>query len=371
MKENKPRPKVILGPFKKNNVGSISLLNTVFKNNIVSDYEVIPFFTDREKGQTSLAELNFTNLSYFFKQNSSLKILVKKHKPDIFHFSLHSYWSMEKSLVMLTFAKLFGAKKTIAHLHGGSFETFWNEMNPLRKWFAKQLFKKIDLILVASTYWKTFFESKYFPNQIEIVNNPINEDFVREIEKLKDVKRNKEFLFVGSLGERKGTYDLLKVAELNKELSLTLIGNSEKTGDFENIENIIAQKKLNNVTLVKSDRLALKEKVSYFSESGCFIFPSYAENFPLVIIEAAAAGMPIISTRVGAVPEFFKDQQDILFAEAGDIKQINAAINHIVRNKTAANQLGINARRVYEEKLTLSVIINQLEKAYKTALKPC
>lgn len=369
MRKNNIKPKVILGPYKNDNVGSISLLNTVFKNNMENDFEVIPFFTDREKGNRSLAEFNFTNLTYFFKQNLDLIRLVKKHKPDIFHFSLHSYWSMEKSLVMITIAKFFGSKKTIAHLHGGSFEKFWTEMNPIRKTVARQLFKNVDLIIVASTYWKEFFEKNGFSNHVQIVNNPISEEFVREIEKVKVIARNTDYLFVGSLGERKGTYDLLKVAEMDKNFSITLIGNSEKIGDFEKISEIIEQKKLSNIKLIKSDRLELDEKVKYFSESGCFILPSYSENFPLVIIEAAASSIPIISTRVGAVPEFFTNEQNILFVKAGDIQQINSAINQISQNKLKANELGKKAHQVYESKLSLPLIVDQLREAYQNVLK--
>ncbi|WP_299363759.1 glycosyltransferase family 4 protein [Winogradskyella sp.] len=371
MTDKTPKPKIILGPFKKDNTGSISLLNTVFKNNLSNEYEIVSFYTNREKGKTSLAKLNLTNIRYFIKQKINLVKLVRAHKPDIFHFSLHSYWSMEKSLVMITIAKFFGAKKAISHLHGGSFEEFWIEMNPIRRWFAKQLFKNVDQIIVASTYWKSFFEKNHFPNEIRIVNNPINESFVEGIKKIKEVNRNNSCLFVGSLGKRKGTYDLLKVAEVNKDFSLILIGNSEQIGDIEKISEIIKQKNLNNIKLIKSDRLELDEKVKYFSESGCFLFPSYTENFPLVIIEAAAAGMPIISTRVGALPEFFTHNENIIFVEPGNINQINSAIQQFANDKSKTKELGLEANKVYEEKLALPLIINQLHKAYKSALNQC
>ncbi|MGB3606473.1 MAG: glycosyltransferase family 4 protein [Psychroserpens sp.] len=368
MIDNSQKVKVLLGPFKTDNHGSISLLNTVFKNNLGNDYDVVPFYTNREKGKTSLSQFNFNNISYFFKQKIDLIKLVRNHKPDIFHFSMHSYWSMEKSLTMIAIAKLYGTKKTIAHLHGGSFEKFWNEMNPIRKSLARQLFKNVDLIIVASTYWKEFFQKNEFLNQVEIVNNPINEEYVKQVGNEKVKKRNTDYLFIGSLGERKGTFDLLKVAEMNKDFSLVIIGNSDKVGDYEKISEIIEQKKLNNIKLIKSDRLTLSDKVKYFSQSGCFIFPSYTENFPLVIIEAAAASIPIISTRVGALPEFFSHEQNILFVEAGDLNQINSAINQISNNKIRANELGDNARQVYEEKLALPLIVKQLRNAYKIVL---
>ena len=66
----------------------------------------------------------------------------------------------------------------------------------------------------------------------------------------------------------------------------------------------------------------LEDKVNYFTKSAVFLFPSHNENFPLVIIEAACAGLPIISTRVGAVPEFFEHMKNIFFVEPGNLLEI-------------------------------------------------
>ncbi|MEM6517317.1 MAG: glycosyltransferase family 4 protein [Bacteroidota bacterium] len=353
------------------NTGSITLLNSVFKNNIGDDFEIIPFYTDREKGKTKLSEFNFTNLAYFKSQQNDLKKLIRKHKPDVFHFSMHSNWSMEKSLALLTTAKKSGVKKTIAHLHGGSFEKFWKEMNPIRRAIAKRLFKNVDIIIVASTYWKDFFKKNGFTNHIKIVNNPINQKFVERVNLTEQANRNSKFLFIGSLGKRKGTYDLLKLAERNKKIKLTLIGNSEKTGDFERLDEIIKEKKLNNVELIKSDRLPIDDKVNYFRSMGCFIFPSHIENFPLVIIEAAAAGMPIIATPVGALPEFFEHDKNIIFIEPGNLDQINSAVEQVMSSPLKAVGLGQNANRVFNQKLNLPIIIEQLKQAYKTILNKC
>ena len=78
--------------------------------------------------------------------------------------------------------------------------------------------------------------------------------------------------------------------------------------------------------------------------------------------------MPIISTRVGALPEFFTDDKNILFVEPGDIQQINFAISQISNDNLIVNKLGGKARQVYEEKLVLSLIIKQLRNAYKIVL---
>ena len=112
----------------------------------------------------------------------------------------------------------------------------------------------------------------------------------------------------------------------------------------------------------------LEDKVNYFTKSAVFLFPSHNENFPLVIIEAACAGIPIISTRVGAVPEFFEHMKNIFFVEPGNLIEIKKAIEFMINKPEERTRLGLEARKVYDEMLSQEIIMNQLDKVYKKLL---
>ncbi len=120
-----------------------------------------------------------------------------------------------------------------------------------------------------------------------------------------------------------------------------------RKNDIVKITNLISQNQLSSkVNIVLSEKLNLQDKVNYFTQNEVFLFPSHNENFPLVIIEAACAGMPIITTPVGAIPEFFTHMENIYFVEPGNIEEIKSAIQYMIQNPKERIRMGMAAKRI-------------------------
>jgi glycosyltransferase involved in cell wall biosynthesis len=361
------KSKVLIGPMNVNDIGSIPSLNRAFINGLSSDFEFIPFNTYRKHGKSKLAKFNVLNIFYFFKQYTMLIYLVIRHKPTFFHYSINSNWSMEKSLLFLNTAKFFGTKKAIGHLHGGAFNVFMDSLKGPRKRIAYKLFFNVDAVIVASEFWKEYLTNKKIQSRFEIVNNPIALDYIAAINASPKIDRNDNFLFIGALGQRKGIYDIIEVCK-TKDVDFTLdaIGSEDIKNDLKKINTLIKENEIGSkLNIIISEKLSLKDKVKYFSESQVFFFPTHNENFPLVIIEAACAGIPIISTPVGAIPEFFTHMEDIYFVEPGNIHEITKAIHFMKTNVSERERLGKAARHTYETKLSNKIIMDQLKKVYK------
>lgn len=105
-----------------------------------------------------------------------------------------------------------------------------------------------------------------------------------------------------------------------------------------------------------------------FREHGIFLFPSYRENLPLVVLEAAAAGRAIITTRVGGVPEFFVHNESVLFVEPGNVRDMQAAVRRLHEDPDLRRRLGLAAREVFRRKLVRSSIMDSLEAVYRDVL---
>lgn len=362
---------ILIGPLNKNNIGSIPILNRAFVDGLSSKYQFIPFSTHRKYGKSRQSNFNFINLLYLIKHYFLFLYLILKHRPSITHYPINSSWSLEKSLFFLTTAKLFGAKNTVGHLHGGSFEFFMSNIGDFRKKIALKLFSKVDTVIVASNYWKEYLKKIGVTTIVEVVNNPIDLSYVTMINNHKKTERNKRFLFVGSLGARKGVYDIIELSRSkNVEFILDAVGAEDRKNDLNKIRTLISENELSNkINIVISEKLNLLDKVEYFTKSGVFLFPTHHENFPLVIIEAACAGMPIITCPVGAIPEFFTHMENIYFVEPGNIEELRIAIDFMKNNTSERERLGKSARKVYEEKLSNDIIMSQLDEVYKELLK--
>ncbi|ASO04885.1 N-acetyl-alpha-D-glucosaminyl L-malate synthase [Arenibacter algicola] len=350
------------------NIGSIASLNRAIVDGLANDFEFIPLNIIRKYGKSKLSKFNILNIFYFLKQYVFLIYQVLKHKPDVVHYSINSNWSLEKSLLFLNTAKIFGANKAIGHLHGGAFDVFMDNMNTFRKKVSLALFSNLDLVIVASSFWKDYLNRNGVNSRIEIVNNPIDLKYISRINNISNNNRNENFLFIGSLGKRKGVYDIIEVCRTNiGEFKIDLIGSEDKTNDLRKISSLIQENKLESkINLIISEKLSLIDKVRFFTENRVFLFPSHNENFPLVIIEAACAGIPIITTPVGAVPEFFTHLKNIYFIEPGNIEEIIGAIRFMQTNEVERDRLGKAARHTYETKLSDKIVMSQLKNVYNT-----
>ena len=367
---SKVKPKILIGPISKYNKGPIPTINRAFINGLSNKYNFCPFYMKRKYGKIEQSNLNFVNLLYFFKHYILWIIKIIVCKPDLVHYPITSYWNLEKSLLFLSTAKFLGVKKVVGHLHGGAFDLFWGKINPLRKRTSLKMFSKLDSIIVASYHWKKFIENNGIKVKVNMVNNPIDGDFEDRMSELNSGNNNKKILFVGSLGKRKGFYDIIEVCKsINYQFTITAVGAEARKNDLFKIKNLIQEFKLSTkIRIIESEKMRLEEKVDFFYNNGIFLLPSHNENFPLVIIEAACASLAIITTRVGALPEFFEHNKSVIFVEPGNIEQIKYAIVDLLNNLEKRKRLGQEARKVFIEKLNREKIIKSLDRVYQSLL---
>jgi|AntRauTorcE11898_2_1112593.scaffolds.fasta_scaffold06039_3 glycosyltransferase involved in cell wall biosynthesis len=131
----------------------------------------------------------------------------------------------------------------------------------------------------------------------------------------------KSFLFVGRFIERKGLIELAQAFEelkktTDSEWALTLIGNGplkERLKEFDHVEIL--------------DFVQPEELPQVMSTHGVFVLPSHVEPWGVVVHEAAAAGVPIISTySCGAAATFVRNGYNGYFTEAGNVHSLKNAL---------------------------------------------
>jgi glycosyltransferase involved in cell wall biosynthesis len=256
------------------------------------------------------------------------------------------------------------------HIHGGAFDKFYTNSDNLHKRFIRFILEKGDRIIVLSKYWKNLLvkEINVNVNKIDILNNC----YSLELNKIDEVKINFgynkrdnkiELLFVGGIGTRKGVFDLLKVSknlrQKNYNFVLYLAGNEEEPRAIERVQNTLRHENLaNHVRLlgeIKSD-----QKLYYFARCDFFLLLSYNENFPIVILEAMRAGLPIITTPVGAIPDFFKDEDNGFLVNPGDCRTCLEKIELLIKDEILRKNISSNNKiksliefnpSIYPEKL--------------------
>src|SRR5690606_10983036 len=123
---------------------------------------------------------------------------------------------------------------------------------------------------------------------------------------------------MGRLGSRKGTWDLLeafkRLAAEVPNVRLVLGGD----GEIDKARRIVARDGLEaRVTI--AGWLSGAEKLDVFNRTDIYALPSYHEGLPASIVEAMAAGAPIVSTPVGGIPEAVTDAFNGFLVAPGDV----------------------------------------------------
>ncbi len=156
-------------------------------------------------------------------------------------------------------------------------------------------------ILVASSFTKTsLIEHGISPSQISVVPYGVNLERFRPSEfQPKDRASRLNLLFVGRINQRKGVKYLLQALQLlnRDDVHLTICGRV--VDDLKLFDAFSSQ-----VTIRPS--VSAEELVDAYQTSDLFVFPSVAEGFGQVLLEAMACGLPILSTTRTAAPDLIE-----------------------------------------------------------------
>lgn len=102
----------------------------------------------------------------------------------------------------------------------------------------------------------------------------------------------------------------------------------------------------------------------YYHAADLFILPSHSEGMPNVVLEAMASGLPCIVTRVSGVEELVFDGETGFTIDPGDVAGLGNALSSVLND--SHGMMGKNARRIVEEKFSLSTLAQRYEALYQT-----
>jgi glycosyltransferase involved in cell wall biosynthesis len=139
----------------------------------------------------------------------------------------------------------------------------------------------------------------------------------------------KEILFVGLDWKRKGGPDLVQAFQLVLEkcpdAQLTIVG-AETPLQIPNCEVI--------------GKVPPDELDAYYQRASIFCLPTYQEPFGIVFIEAMTARLPIVATRVGAIPDFVEEGKNGWLVEPGDIQGLTDALIKLLQDPHLCRSFG-------------------------------
>lgn len=245
--------------------------------------------------------------------------------------SFDCIWAMmanQAGLAALFFKKHFRAVPYLLSLQEGDSEQaiFWRTFL-IRRWYA-QIYQFADSIQVLSKFLAQRARQYGYTGQIDIIPNGVEIDHfaqqtnVQSIDQIRqqyDIPGNAFVVVTASRLVHKNAVDVLVRATAQIDtVHLLILGE----GQLKDQLSALATE------LGVADRVHFAGYVShedmpkYFAASNIFVRPSRSEGLGSAFLEAMAAGLPIIATPVGGIPDFLRDYETGLFVPVDDTEEL-------------------------------------------------
>ncbi len=302
-------------------------------------------------------------------------------------YDYDAVWSIMASQASIAASrfKKFTGKKLILTLQEGDEEehlmryTLGNKFlyNKIIKPYHQLVFKKADIVTVISKHLKKrALDNGVEESKIKIIPNAVDihifskkynkqaPEITREALNIKDDE--KVIITVSRLVEKNGLEYLIDaVGLLNKEQKIKLIICG--TGDEEEkLKKLVINNNIKDKVLFLGN-IDHKKIPQYLWLSNVFCRPSLSEGLGNVFLEAMVAGLPVVATSVGGIPDFLEDGETGWFCKVRDSKSIAEKINYILdeRNKEEVKKIKENAERLVQEKYNWGLITKKMKEVFK------
>ena len=278
---------------------------------------------------------------------------------------MHSFnWiAFLKDSIFIKIGLLFNSK-IILYAHGIGFEKlFYNNLSVRRKKYVDNLMCRIYKVVVVADvmkceYFKWINESKI----VKIFNS------IKPVLNNNDVRNKSELiiniLYLSFISKAKGVFDLLEsFYTLSKEfnnIKLIICGSflDTKPEDKSDFFKYLECKNMFNVVDYRG-HVSGNEKKQAFMDADIFVLPSHRESFGIVNIEAMSAGLPIISTNQGAIPEYIENGINGLLYEAKNVEGLENNLRKLITDSVLRNKIGSNNIIKFNEQFTSYQFVNQ------------
>lgn len=229
-------------------------------------------------------------------------------------------------------------------------------LQKVRRWKYSKILKKAQAIIIHSEYMrKKISHPNTFVIRLAIDPNGYNYTSNQRDENL--------ILFVGRDYFRKGLFTLIKALPLVLEeipSARVLVIGPEYLHS-----RLVARFLSRNLPIEFINGLSPNDVREYFYRANVFVLPSEIEASGIVLLEAMAAGLPIVATNVGGIPEIISHGINGLLVERGDSKQLAAGIVASLRGGKIERKIDLRDHPIWVEMFSPEMMVESIESVYQ------
>jgi glycosyltransferase involved in cell wall biosynthesis len=283
-----------------------------------------------------------------------LLMAIIKKKPEVCYLALSTTGlSFYKDVLLVFLLRIFRVK-LLYHLHNKGVR--YSHRNKINSFFYRFVFKDANIILLSNKLYKDI-EDFVPKSKVYICPNGIEDPTLNFNHKLFTAENPVKIIFLSNLIESKGVSVLLDACAILQQKGISF------ECDFVGAEGDIHSSEFDNKVRIcelsnKVNYLGKKfgkEKQKLLEDAEIFAFPTYYSNecFPLVILEAMSAGLPVISTFEGGIPDIVEEEITGFLIPQKKSEPLAEKLEILIKNPELRNQMGKAGRLKFEREFTI------------------
>jgi glycosyltransferase involved in cell wall biosynthesis len=225
------------------------------------------------------------------------------------------------------------------------------ERHPLVQHWLRATLAAAHVVSVQGPSWVRYFE-RYPEAAGKLVSVP--NGIVIPARERQDRCRGNHIAFVGWAQREKGVFEAIEVVrrirERHRDVTFTIAGGGR---DWAELRTYAAEQRLGHCVQMPG-WLSREQVDALLANTDVLLFPSHYEGLPNVVLEAMAAAVPVVCTRVGAIPDLITEGETGMLAEVGEVDRMVTAVSHLLSHPDEAARIGANGRRVVAERYDIA-----------------
>lgn len=208
--------------------------------------------------------------------------------------------------------------------------------------------------------------------KVEVVYNGVSTKYSKLRRIGKERSNEKRILFLGRLVSSKNPELLVSamnhVVEKADNSKLILAGSD--WGERKKLENMVSKLGIRrNVKFM--GKVTEEEKVKLLTSCDVFVHPTLQDVFSISILEASAAGLPVVAFNVGGNSEMIINEQTGILVNDLNSQALADAILMILRDRNKSQKMGEKGRKYVLKKFSWKKTVDKLEKLYEASRRAC
>jgi len=299
-----------------------------------------------------------------------LRAALTDARPDIVHVHTYRFFSTWLAPMVRSIRRV----PVVMTSHSAFEPTRPARIELFDRTWGKVIFKSISRIIAL-----TGIEQRYLawlgadPDKIVIIPNAVDpalleyQPNVQRFRNAYDLKQEKVVLFVGRIGLAKGLDTLVDaipgvLAQSGNAVRFVLVGPD--WGDRLVLEER-ARRLGVGASVLFTGALVGDELLDAYHAADVVVLLSRFDASPIVLLEAMAAGKPVVATHVGGIPDIVEDGVNGLLVEQEDARAAAAAINCVLAEPALANRLGQAGKALVREYYQWDKVVQRVVSVYE------